>query len=90
MCAGREKSKCLASSPPTLHHPINTVNGISIFPSAKLSVFYKLNTACVLLGLTLNIRQGWGFLTIDGVLINLIYIKRLGNNKERFTWYHMQ
>lgn len=89
MRAGREKSNCFASSTPPLHNPINSVNGISIFPSTKSSVFYKLNTSCVLLGRTLNIRQGWGFLTIDGVLINLIYIKRLGNNEERFMWYYM-
>lgn len=69
------------------------VNAISVFPSAKPLVFYKLNTSWLLgnmlLGLTLNVRQGWGFLIIGDVLINLISIKELGNSKERFMWFYM-
>lgn len=85
---GREESKCFAASTPPFHYPIKSVNGISIFPSsAKPLVFCKIKTCCTLLGLILNIRQGGGFLTIGGALINLVYRRRLGKSAERFTWY---
>jgi len=58
VCAGREKSKCFASPSSPFHHPINSVNGTSIFLSARLSALYKLNAPCMLLGPMWNIRAG--------------------------------
>lgn len=77
---GEERGLCVV--PPPLHHPINAVDGTSIFSPAKPSALHKLNTSHTLLGLTPSIRQGWGFLTIGGGLINLVYIRRLGKSER--------
>lgn len=48
VCGG-EKSQWFSFSSPAFHHPVNSVNGISIFLPAKPPVCYRLNTSCVLL-----------------------------------------